>query len=405
MRRWIIALVSILLVAGAVRVYTALRCDTVPDYSDMATYNRIALGEKAPELNVERQSETRKRLYDKRAKALRRARGSKEKRAHAAALEKPQVTPPPGYPLFLKSIYGIFGTANYTAVFLVQAVLSTLSVLGIWFVASRTGGRAAGLVAAAIAAVYPNFVIYNLTTLTEAVGVFMVVTLMAVLVAPATERRRSIAAALVLLAGCAFRPPFLYFWPGLFVGLRKKTVFVAATLAVVLPVAVVSLIGGGPSNRAALAFYKSYNERADGVSSYQLRETRLGSRDLPAARYVDGALSFIRRNKWRTLDILYNKATVLVTRGWDSFVMKPLVPERGSRRKIVEYAWLPVMLAGLVGMLRLRGGRARPLFLMTASYVVFILALAIFKVRYRLMIEPAFIVFASMLVTPGGEER
>ncbi|MBU8920333.1 MAG: glycosyltransferase family 39 protein [Bacteroidales bacterium] len=399
MRPWKTILIITILAAAAIRVYTALDCDTVPDYSDMATYNRIALGDDAPAVNIETQSATRQRLYDKKAMAKRSARGSTKKKAHATSLETPRVSPPPGYPLFLKTVYGIFGKSNYKAIFLIQALLSTLTVFGIYYVTARVRDRATGIVAAAIAAIYPNFIIYNLTTLTESVSLLFVVLLMAALVHPSSGRKRSVAAALILFAGCAFRPPFLYFWPGIFTGVKKKLLFVTATAIVVLPLMVVGLATGKVSNRAALALYKSYNEKATGVRSYEMRQTKLGSRDLSSGRYLRGAADFIKKNKWETLDIVYNKAAVFVTRGWDSFVMVRLVPENRNVHKIIEYAWLPVMIAGLIGMLRLRDSRNSIIFRMTISYVVFITILAIFKVRYRLMIEPMLIIFAAILIT------
>jgi 4-amino-4-deoxy-L-arabinose transferase-like glycosyltransferase len=352
----IILLAVILVAAGALRIVAAARCDTVPDYSDMATYNRLALAGGIP------------------------------------------LSPPPGYPLLLRGIYFLFGPADYTAVFVVQALMSTATVLLIFLTGRAVRGPVTGLIAAGTAAVYPNFILYNLTTLTEPTALLLTMAMLRAAVPDREGRTRPLLATAALFAGAAVRPAFLYFWPGMLAVVKRRTALLAVTVAVLGPVIAYGVMTGTGTNRWALAFYKSYNEEANGVDFYTLDETDLGSRDLPSGVYVREAARWIVSHPWRTVDILYNKASVVFARGWDSFVLRPMTGDNRHLVNALEYAYLPVMLLGFIGIVRFRDERSRALALPTLSYLLFFVLLAIFKVRYRLLAEPALIIFAAVSV-------
>jgi len=76
----------------------------------------------------------------------------------------------PGYPLFLAFIYGITDGGAYDGIFyvkVVQAILSTITVLFIFFIAKKIGGAIAGIISATFAAVYPAFLVVSAYHLTE----------------------------------------------------------------------------------------------------------------------------------------------------------------------------------------------------------------------------------------------
>ena len=356
MKSWKIALLVILLAAGALRLSAALDCDTAPDYSDMAIYNRLAL-----------------------EKGI-------------------AVSPPPGYPLFLRSIYSIAGAKNYTAVFVIQALLSTLTVWLIFLVARRISGTATALVAAGISAVYPNFIMYILTTLTETLALLITMIMLWAIVSVRTDEKRSLLSAAILFAGCVVRPAFLYFWPGVLAALKKRKVFLAATAAVIVLLVIFGLVTGRGTNRGALAFYKSYNPMADGRTYFDLTETEIGRRDLPSSVYLRESAEFIAGNKWKTIDIIYVKGSKVFSRGWDSFLMNELTGGNRFLNNLLIYAYLPVMILGFIGIIRFRDGRNRQLALPVLSYLLFFVLLAIFKIRYRLLAEPVLIIFAAITI-------
>lgn len=310
--------------------------------------------------------------------------------------------PPPVYPLFLRGIYGIFGQQAYTAVFAVQGVLGAISVLLVYRIAERAGGRAAGLVAAAVAAFYPNLVAYGLTTLTETLSVFIALLILDILCGKGGERVRSAAVAALLVIGFLVRPAFAFFGPGVLVATRRRVVFVITAAALLAPVIVAGVSHGG--GIGAVLFYKTYNETSDGRHYVDIEDTAIGKDDLPASVYLSAALRFILRHGWRTVDIVYNKASVLVSRGFDTFILHEVIGDGPFMTNVFMYAYLPVMVLGLVGLVRYAGGPASPVTAMLVSYTVLNVLLSVFKWRYRLLIEPMLIVFASILLTRAFTE-
>jgi len=354
--RWKIILVAILAAGGALRLTAALRCGIAPDYSDMAIYNGLALSGGIP------------------------------------------LSPPPGYPLFLRAIYAVAGSEDYTAVFVVQALIGTLTVWLIFLTARRVAGTATALVASGIAAVYPGFIMYTLTTMTETLALMLTMLMLLAVAAPGKGALRSALPAALLFAGCVVRPAFLYFWPGMLAAVRGKRTFLIVTAAVIVPLLAAGLITGRGTNRGALAFYKSYNARSDGKAWFDLKETELGTRDLPSSVYLRESMRFIAENRWKTLDIIYVKASNVFSRGYDTFILRPLTGGSRSLHQIMQYAYLPVMILGFIGMIRFSDRRSRRIMLPALSYLLFFIILAIFKMRYRLLAEPAFIIFTAVTI-------
>jgi hypothetical protein len=109
-RSLIVSLVSVFVVAFAIRLHFALHTTAIPGYSDMAWYNEVA-------------------------------------KQHGLPRDLP-----PGYPLFLRAIYGVFGAANYKAVFVIQGFISAISAAVICWIACKVGNLKAGITAGAVAA-------------------------------------------------------------------------------------------------------------------------------------------------------------------------------------------------------------------------------------------------------------
>lgn len=350
------------MMALAVRLYLALTCRALPDFSDMARYSLLAL-----EGGI-------------------------------------TISPPPGYPLFLRLIYTIFGAYNYQAVFIIQGIISAAMVIPVYWITNRIGKRSAALWAASITALYPNFLLYNLLTLTETLSIFFTVMLVVVLLAPFSETRKSLVTAILLIAGCVIRPVFLFFWPGILWGIKRKRVFIITTLVLLSPWIGYALATGAGSRRAARAFYKTYNPVSRGDKYIRIKDTPLYKSNLPSRVYMQEALNFIAHNKWKTLDIIYEKAAMIFARGWDQHCFQRLVGPSRGKIDLMIYIYIPVMLFGFSGMVILYSPRNRILALMVISYLSFFILLAMFKVRYRVLIEPLLIIYGSLLLT-GGVKR
>jgi len=75
-----------------------------------------------------------------------------------------------GYPLFLSFIYSVTDGGNEYGIFtvkMVQALLGTVTVMFIFFIAKKIGGLIAGIISAVFAAVYPAFLVVTAYHLTE----------------------------------------------------------------------------------------------------------------------------------------------------------------------------------------------------------------------------------------------
>lgn len=350
-----ILLAVILLGALTVRVYFAAGCDKVPDYSDMAIYNEAALAGGIPSF------------------------------------------PPPGYPLFLRLIYSIFGTSNYRAVFIVQAILSAFAVFLVYYVAKRVAGGTAAFAAAVFAAFSPNLIVYNLTTLTESLSVMLAMLILAAAVSGRGEREKSVTVGVLLALSYFVKPAFLFFFPGLFLGMKRRLALVLTVAALLGPVIIYGSLTGSGEGRGPKLLYKAYNMRAVQDPYFGMEETELGE-DATGREYLAGTIDFIMNNKWLTLDIIYGKASLLISKGWDSFVLKDISGGDRHVTNILIYGYLPVMVLGLIGLVRFCDERNRIILFVMISYLVIHILITIFKMRYRLLVEPMLMIYSGIVV-------
>lgn len=356
-----IALIVIFIAAAALRVSLGATSDFLSNYSDMHDYNELAV-------------EGGFNTYL-----------------------------PPLYPLFLRLVYALFGNYNYQAVYIAQGVIASLMILMIYDIVRRLSNETAALSAAAITAVYPNFIAYGLTTMTESLSIFIVVLLLWILYRPFNETKKAIALGCVLAAGIFIKSAILFFVPATLLTTKKRLIQLLVLIALLSPWivrnAVVHEKVAPVSDTGALNFYATYNPAATGSKHVEAAATPLKTYDHDQKTYVVEALKFIVHNKWQTIDITYNKLSLLLSRGWDTFVLRKVVGKKNSLlNNIMMYAYLPVAVLGLVGLARLYGGKNRIIAYMMTSYLVLSIALAIFKFRYRVLIEPMLIIYTGLLI-------
>jgi 4-amino-4-deoxy-L-arabinose transferase-like glycosyltransferase len=116
----------------------------------------------------------------------------------------PSAFRPPGYPVFLATVYAIVGHEAPSIGRLVGAVMGTLSVALIGLIALRLWGRRVGTLALGIAAVAPPLVILSTALISEALFVPVVLAAVATaLEARRSERRYRWAIATGILVGLA----------------------------------------------------------------------------------------------------------------------------------------------------------------------------------------------------------
>jgi hypothetical protein len=222
-----------------------------------------------------------------------------------------------------------------------------------------------------------------------------------VLTSEHSDKNKSILSALTLCIGYFFRPSLIFFWPGALWLARKRKMFIAVTAVIIGSWMVYGAVTERGSRRFARGFYKSYNAAQRGTTTLKFEKTPLGREDLPSTTYLKSALDFIARNKWETVDIIYSKLTVLVSRGHSNYTVGKMVKESRALHELLYYCYLPVMALGFAGFVRMYDRRTRLLAIPMLSYVIFNILLSIFKARYRLMIEPGLIIFGSLFVDEG----
>ncbi len=81
----------------------------------------------------------------------------------------------PGYPLFLICMFGIFGDGPQTILYikLVQAVISTLTIVLAFFIGNKIANAPVGLLSALFIAIYPPFILHSRNLLTETIFIFL----------------------------------------------------------------------------------------------------------------------------------------------------------------------------------------------------------------------------------------
>ncbi|HUV37495.1 MAG TPA: glycosyltransferase family 39 protein [Patescibacteria group bacterium] len=383
-----IPLAIIFIVALAIRVYCACACGVDPDFSDMAEYNALAVHGGFDTYRV------------------------------------------PLYPLFLRAVYSLFGDYNYTAVFVIQGIIGAFTSLLLYAVAAGMWNRRAGLIAALIFAVYPHFILYNLTTLSETLGVFCVAAIMLVASKDIPNTCKAVALAAVTGTGVLLKPALLFLVPGLFATVRRRWLFVIVLAAVISPWTVRNAVMFRRfvpvSETGAFNFYLSYNEKADGTTGKAPDVQRpvhgpgATSRELPPRpsgsqmEYLQRALRFIAYNRLKTAQIIYNKVSVLFMRGWESHLMGGWEIERvRNLSNVMAYAYVPLAFLGFFGLARYYRREHRPVVAPVAGYVLLVILLSIFKFRFRLLMEPMLVVYASAFLSsvltlsfiPSGPQR
>jgi 4-amino-4-deoxy-L-arabinose transferase-like glycosyltransferase len=82
---------------------------------------------------------------------------------------RPDSLRPPLYPAVVAGVYQVFGVENYQAVRLLQAFLSLLTVVLVYYIGTAAFSARAGLWAAGMCCFYPSLLAYNNLLLTETV--------------------------------------------------------------------------------------------------------------------------------------------------------------------------------------------------------------------------------------------
>lgn len=160
------------------------------------------------------------------------ASGSGYEQHHA-----PDTFRPPGYPLFLAAVYALFGH-SFAAVKILQSLLGAGTCVMILLLGERLFTRRVGVIAGAIAAVYPFLVVYTGFMLSEGLFIFLsTIFLFALVRLRETFSLRWVAAAGLMLGlmnltrpVALLLPALLFCWLWIELGSKRRAAIIAATL-------------------------------------------------------------------------------------------------------------------------------------------------------------------------------
>ncbi|MEW6218502.1 MAG: tetratricopeptide repeat protein [Thermodesulfobacteriota bacterium] len=333
----------------------------------------------------------------------------------------------PLYPYFLAAIYSVLGR-SLVAVYLIQSLLGAATASLLVPLGDRLGSRAAGLTAGLTYAAFAPAIFFDGLLLKSSLASFLVTACLAMLLARSPGRPcwRQLAAGALLGLACLTRGNFLLLLPvlagllalgrrtGLGGRLAASTLFVAGSLAVLLPVMARNYVVGHDlvltTAQAGQNFFIGQNERATGTyvglpfvrpdplyerqDFHREAERRLGRALSPSevSRYwLEEGLRFIRENpkrfaalSWRKVQLYFNFYEIADNHNFYF-----------HRRYSPVLAFSPVTFA-LVGPFWLWGlavlirSRTRPALLMAATQLAYGLTLVAFYIfdRYRAPMAP-----------------
>ncbi|MGD1048084.1 MAG: glycosyltransferase family 39 protein [Candidatus Krumholzibacteriaceae bacterium] len=281
----------------------------------------------------------------------------------------------PFYPLLLRLVYLVFGVANLTPLFVIQGISSALVVPLLYFVASRTWGERAGIAAAVMSAVYPDFLFYNAAVHPESLIVLCVVSIMAIAVSGMRDTYKACAQGAFVGAGVLLQTSLVFLVPGVIMTLRKRLLFCIVCAAILAPWILRSSV-----------VYRTFAPAAC-VSSHS---------DESIWKYAAAGGSL-----YRVADRMY--VNVLTLYNWHP--ESPVIKVAGGSTRINgiyfvrKYSYLVLLLAGSFAAARYvrkeHHSIVLPVLICSACLV---LLAQLSEGRFRALLEPLLILYASAMV-------
>lgn len=342
---------------------------------------------------------------------------------------------PPGYPMLLAGGMMIFGPSLGVALGLNLAGAAIITWLIYWFGREVAGSRRAGLIAAALYAIYPAHIAYTGTPLSETTSTAMTMGALALLIAGRGRWYLILIAGLIFGATTLMRAQTLYFPIGVLIAMaflyrdfswvravKAGLILYLGMLAVVLPWSFRNQEQLGSfvlvSTNGGVALYTGAFDGATGDhvnwdkpmwDSTGIPFEQRVEREVEADEMLRGkATQWIKDNPGRYVSMMPKKAAFLWLKDSDGFWgLKGSYPELESPLTAAQwinqafYALMlllsvPCLIAGLVGWIKRDEGRRRLLMLFLMP--VFVTLLAAFftgQIRYHYGAMPFIIIAAG----------
>lgn len=278
----------------------------------------------------------------------------------------------PLYILFIRLAYSVLTDYDLRAVIFTQSALISFCVLLIYGTARRIFSRRAGIAAAGITAVYPNFILGGIRYDPYPFSLLIVTAVLALPLITAREKTRSALAGALAGTAILFEPILAWLAPGVLAVTRRRLIFMAAFFIVLAPWTIRNSMKSG----LAVPVYSTW-----GVYRLELR------------KYMS------RDNRWQTADKLYENVQAVFSRDSGG------PPGQGAKNDslgrnvgyAVSYSYTLILILGLAGLMRNYRREQWRTVLPVALYLLLMVFLADLKTRHRMPAEPLLIIYASTL--------
>ena len=297
----------------------------------------------------------------------------------------------PLYPLFLKAMLAV-SRGNLALPCLVQSLLDSVAVVLLYIAGARLGGRRTGLVAAGIAAVYPNFILYTISPTPASACVFIAAALIAAASIGGAERARAAVSGALAAVGILIEPSMLFLLAGSAAAMRGRLTLMLVAAGILLPWAV----GNSIVEREPLPLYRG------------------GVWGMDVSKYRPSSV----RGYWQPVARIYENLTIVTQRGWDvgsaqrdgetapfAAGEKDAAPPDAApagmlgSTYVATYAYIVVMLLGIVGIMRTVRKRHLSVVLPFGAYLGLVALFSTGDLRHRIVLEPLLILYTAMLIS------
>ncbi|MBN1163021.1 MAG: glycosyltransferase family 39 protein [Candidatus Krumholzibacteriota bacterium] len=278
----------------------------------------------------------------------------------------------PLYPHLLRLTHALFGAGYPRAVFIFQGILSALAAVLIYLPAKRLCDRTVALVTAALCALSPNFILYCLALTPGSVVIFLGILLLALASLEIGDKFKGAVSGVLLGLGILTEPVLIFLLPGMIFTLKKKLFFLVLLLAVLAP--------------------------------WTIRNSVIDSRPVPVYRIEAYRFNFDKYYRsevlgaWNTASGLYNNAAIILNKGWETPDSMAQDDPRRNSNYTAAYTYTLISLLGFIGMAKYYRRDHRPLVLPLLVYIVLLIFLTIFELRFRMLLEPVLILYTSMII-------
>jgi 4-amino-4-deoxy-L-arabinose transferase-like glycosyltransferase len=329
--------------------------------------------------------------------------------------QSPNTFRPPGYPIFLAAVYVLAGH-SYVVVKALQSLIGALTCLLIALIGERLFSKRTGMIAGAIAAVYPFLILYSGLLLSEIVFVFLsMVFLYLLLSLRGNWAWRGVALAGVLLGimnltrpVALLLPGLLFFWLWGELGSKRRAAMIAGLLALwmlapIVPWTVRNYVATQSliliDDHHWLGLYIGNNrtimEMPDKIGGWLEPALVEGTQEsFRGTDYRDAYVAFMRDVLQRPLDFLRLEGHKLM-KFWSVLPTSSQTTARDTAISLLSYGLL-LPLAALGAALSFRRAE-KPWLLVVWTLNFCLMSLIAFgSTRFRAPVEPVLVLFGAL---------